>query len=149
IALPTHGSAPRIAGVAVGIGCAVLGAVIVVARRRAVRLQAPAWIPVAIVLAVVVVAGFGVGRTYVRNRYTHLRGYEWARPVHDTRIAILNLLPQYQLYGGDLSNHVQYVANRGDHGQSTSIATCGAWVRALRDGRYAVAVVTTPDFAYP
>jgi hypothetical protein len=147
IALPTHGSAPKVLGVVVGIVGAALGTAVIFVRRRDVRVSPRVWLPACV--AIVVIAGFGVDRYYVQHRYTDLRGFGWARHVHDARIGIVNLLPQYQLYGSDLSNHVQYVANRGVHGKSTSIATCSAWRSALRDGRYTYAVVTSPDFAYP
>jgi hypothetical protein len=106
-----------------------------------------AWLGVGVVL--VVVAGFGVGRYYVDHRYTSLKDFTWARHVHDSRIAILNLLTQYQLYGADLSNHVQYVAHRDSHGRSASIASCRPWLTALRDGRYNYVVVSKPDVVYP
>ncbi len=106
-----------------------------------------AWLSVGV--AFVLVAGFGVGRYYVDHRYASLNGFTWARDVHDSRIAILNLLPQYQLYGADLSNHVQYVAHRDSHGRSASIASCRPWLTALRDGRYTYVIVSKPDVVYP
>jgi hypothetical protein len=146
IAIPTHGTLPKVLGVVTGIGCAVAGTLVVLARRNAVRASPLALGAVAVLVAV---AGFGVGRYYVDHRYTGLKGFAWARELRDERIADLNLLVQYQLYGADLSNHVQYVAHRDAHGRSTSIRTCAAWRTALRDGRYTYAVVASPDFAFP
>jgi len=146
IAMPTHGTAPKVLGALVGVVGAVVGVLLVVARRHAVR-TSRIWVGAGIVL--VLVAGFGAGRYYVDHRYNKLQAFAWSRHLHDARIAILNLLVQYQLYGGDLSNHVQYVALRDAHGRSTSIATCRAWRTELRDGRYDYAVVTAPDFVYP
>jgi hypothetical protein len=75
----------------------------------------------------------------------------------DSRIAVVGGRPgfkQYVFYGDDLSNHVQYVAHKGDHGAFTPIATdpenpadvaaCEEWLTALNEGDYDY-VVIGPD----
>ena len=96
-----------------------------------------------------VAASFAVSNAYLHDRYIDMPGFTWVPRVHDARIAIVNLLGQYQLYGEDLSNDVQYVAKRGSHGRSAAIKTCQQWRRALDNGRYTLAVIATPYFGYP
>jgi hypothetical protein len=79
---------------------------------------------------------------------------------HDARIAVVGGRPgfkQYVLYGNDLSNYVQYVAQHGPHGTFRPIASeaaqkgeanpadvarqCETWRQALNDGNYDYAVI--------
>ncbi len=81
----------------------------------------------------------------------------------DARIAVVGGragFKQYVFYGDDLSNHVQYVADEGDHGTFRPIASeaaqrgeasdpdlikqCQEWREALNDGDYDY-VVISPD----
>ncbi|MBV8710191.1 MAG: hypothetical protein JOY56_00330, partial [Solirubrobacterales bacterium] len=49
----------------------------------------------------------------------------------------------YPLYGLDISNRVQYVAERGPHGSFTPIATCARWRNRLNT-EHLKYIVTTP-----
>ena len=81
----------------------------------------------------------------------------------DARIAVVGGrggFKQYVFYGNDLSNHVQYVADEGDHGTFRPIVSetlqeggsrpavileqCRAWREALNDGDYDY-VIISPD----
>jgi hypothetical protein len=69
--------------------------------------------------------------------------------VHDARIATVNVLEQYPLFGDDLSNYVQPLGVRGPHGKYSSITTCTAWLKALNDGRYSYVYIATRNFTVP
>jgi len=62
--------------------------------------------------------------------------------VDGARIAIAGFERQLNLYGRDLSNHVQYVGERGPNGGFHESPSCTAWRRALRAGRYDYVVVS-------
>jgi hypothetical protein len=97
--------------------------------------------------------GFPLEQSYLSNRYQNAspmpRIYRWAEHVHSARIAIVDFFAQYPLYGKDLSNHVQYVAQRGKDRRSSRIADCAGWRQAINDGRYDYVVATNPGFPFP
>ena len=70
----------------------------------------------------------------------------------DARIATITIR-QYPLYGGDLSNHVQYVGERGSDDSFTPITSCDAWRRAINAGDYDYVVtasnIPSPDAKRP
>jgi hypothetical protein len=112
----------------------VVGALIAVARVTRAHIA----IATAAVLALAVaIAGYGLQRHYLRNRYVYQPGvsylaHVWAlfRTIHDARVGVVGTYGgffAYPLYGLDLSNRVQYVAQRGPHGSFTPIATCARW----------------------
>jgi hypothetical protein len=138
---------------AVSIGAGLLLAVAVAAGlRNRVDLRARSPLAMAAIpVAVVVLAAWFVQRDYLRDRYTRLEPleavYNWARDVRDERIATVGFFLSYPLYGIDLSNRVEYVADHGPHGAFTRIRSCRRWREALNSGGYRY-VVTTP-FNYP
>jgi hypothetical protein len=137
---PIRGS-DSLGGILVGAAVLVIGAVVLVAREHVVAWRPPI-AAAAVVALLLVVAGFGLQRVYLRNRYVAtlpLPGtYDWARDVHDERIGVAGGFTtlQYPLYGKDLSNYVQYIGKRGPHGAFDRIRDCAAWRRALNAGRY-------------
>jgi hypothetical protein len=74
--------------------------------------------------------------------------YDWARGTGNLRIALsgtLGALFQYGLWGGDSSNPVTYIGERGSRGSFEEIAECPEWIGELNNGDYDV-VVTTPTY---
>ena len=74
--------------------------------------------------------------------------YDWANGTHDLRIALsgtMGALFQYPLWGGDSSNTVTYIGQRGPRGSFDEIPECPEWIGALNDGDFDF-VVTTPTF---
>jgi hypothetical protein len=74
--------------------------------------------------------------------------FDWARGLHDQRIALsgtLGALFQYGLWGKDSSNDVRVIGRRGDHGTFDAITDCPGWVRTVNDGNYSY-LVTTPTY---
>jgi hypothetical protein len=72
--------------------------------------------------------------------------YDWADGTRDLRIALsgtMGALFQYPLWGGDSSNSVTYLGDRGSRGSFSEIPECPEWIGALNDGDYDY-VVTTP-----
>ena len=72
----------------------------------------------------------------------------WAlfRNVHDARVGVVGTYGgcfSYPLYGLDLSNRVQYVAERGPHGSFTPISTCARWRVQLNTANLEY-IITTP-----
>jgi hypothetical protein len=141
-----------IAGMAVGATVLLVGAAVLVMRRRAWKWQPFVRRPSAIAAGMaaglaVLAAGFGLQQLYLRDRYVNAspmpKIYEWAGDVHHERIAVVGTDLQYPLYGKDLSNHVQYVGEQGPHGAFSTIRDCGSWRRALNAGRYSYVVIYT------
>ncbi len=104
-------------------------------------------------------AGYLVERSYVNNRYGDVADNlpygsaprdelvaidNWIHGVSNARIALNGPGVSYDLFGDDLSNHVQYVAHRGPHGAFDEVTTCAEWRQLLNDGHYDY-VVISPD----
>ncbi len=129
------------------LGFATLGtALVVLALRRTGRGGRPAG---AIVLAtlILVASGFALEQFYLRNRYLHASSgilLSWARQISNARIAVAGPLTQlqYGLYGGDLTNYVQYVAQSEPHDGRGLITTCAHWRQALDRGRFQYVVTS-------
>ncbi len=119
----------------------------------------------AVLVAVVVVIGYPVQRSYLRDRYANAdpekaipgmrldAAYAWARDVHDARIGLAGTTAgflEYGFYGTDLSNRVRYIGAKGPHGGFEPIATCGAF-RAAVNAADLDYLVTSPflDFIEP
>jgi hypothetical protein len=71
---------------------------------------------------------------------------DWGRETKDKRIAVFgraSAFGQYFFYGNDLSNHVQYLGDQGNHGTFRPIYTCALWRQTINEGHYDY-VVTTP-----
>jgi hypothetical protein len=155
---------------ALAVGVVVLAVGTALLRRRT---REPGWRPppasiAAVAVVALVAGGFSLQQPYLRNRYVESRPYpsnqrylflegprnvlrlvfNWAHDVEDARIAIVGTTLQYPLYGKDLSNHVQYLGVRKDHGTYKPIDGCVAWRRALNAGRYDY-VVTAANFLAP
>lgn len=66
--------------------------------------------------------------------------YEWAHGQSDRRIAVAGsgaiFFAQYGLYGGDRSNHVQYIGVEGDTGAYRLATTCERFKREINEGGY-------------
>jgi hypothetical protein len=71
---------------------------------------------------------------------------DWGRKTSDERIAVFGragAFGQYFFYGTDLTNHVQYLGEEGNHGTFRPIYNCALWRQTINQGRYDY-VVTTP-----
>ena len=145
-----------------GYGIALMAAAVVVGwlalklwrSGRVPRLVVAAAVAIAAILSLA--AGYRVQRNYLEDRYATEYGigepglesaFIWARDVGDARIATITIR-QYPYYGGDLSNHVQYVGLRGSDDSFTPITSCNAWRRAVNDGDYDY-VVTASNIPSP
>jgi hypothetical protein len=74
--------------------------------------------------------------------------YDWARDGRGLRIALsgtMGALFQYGLWGGDSSNSVTYIGQKGPRGSFNEISACPEWIAALNDGDYDY-VITTPTY---
>jgi hypothetical protein len=95
-----------------------------------------------------VASGFAVQNFYIRNRYTSptTPSYVvWAQHVSNARIAVAGEYTQvqYELYGKDLSNYVQYVGQAEAHRGYGPIASCVRWRQILNTGRYGYVLAST------
>jgi hypothetical protein len=105
-------------------------------------------------LAGLAAAGYAGQRHYLRVRYAYKPGISSLAPVWDrfrsirnARVGIVGTFGgffSYPLFGLDVSNHVQYIAQRGPHGSFTPIQTCPEWRAAVTAGRFQY-VITTPS----
>ncbi len=70
-----------------------------------------------------------------------------ANKLRDQQIALGGTtagFKQYLFYGNDLSNHVQYVGDRGSNGTFRPVTECAAFRSALNDGGYGYLIVAPP-----
>ena len=143
--LPTVSTGRPATSTAAGVaGALVVGAAVVVARLR----PSPRVLGVAALslFVLAVVAAPAVSRRYLETRYASSEAFggRWARDIEDARIAVAGFFTQYELYGSDVSNHVQYVGRVGDDGSFHDIVTCDAWRAAVAGGNYDYVVVAPP-----
>ena len=71
---------------------------------------------------------------------------DWGRKASHQRIGVFgraSAFGQYFFYGNDLSNHVQYLGDEGNHGTFRPIYSCALWRQTINEGHYDY-VVTTP-----
>jgi hypothetical protein len=71
---------------------------------------------------------------------------DWGRKASDERIGVFgraSAFGQYFFYGNDLTNHVQYIGEEGNHGTFRPIYTCADWRQTINQGHYDY-VITTP-----
>jgi hypothetical protein len=71
---------------------------------------------------------------------------DWGRQASHDRIAVFgraSAFGQYFFYGNDLTNHVQYIGEEGDHGTFRPVYTCALWRQTINRGHYDY-VVNTP-----
>ena len=138
------------AGGAIVIGVVALAALGLFVLGRRSR----ATIAIAIGVAVaVVIAGYPLQRQYLRGRYAYqpnvsylARAWALFRTVHNERVGVVGTFGgffAYPFYGLDVSNRVNYVAQRGPHGSFTPIATCARW-RAQVNSDHLKYLITTP-----
>jgi hypothetical protein len=137
-------------------------------RRRATRAM------VAVAGAVVVLLAVVLGRAqevqYANNHYTKStlflgeggpqKAYDFAREQHDKRIGIVGsseiIFGQYGFYGGDLTNHVQYIGVPGPNGTYRLATTCRQFKRRINAGGYDYVIMSQytqdsleADYWYP
>ncbi len=136
---------------ALAIGLAVIAApvaIALIARTRAALAAGAAAALAVLVLAV----GWWQQDDYIDSRYEgefrfHLESaFRLANEVSGQRIGVggtSGAFQQYGLYGGDVSNEVQYVGRPGADGDFTEITSCPEWRSAVNDGNYNL-LVTTP-----
>ncbi len=141
-------------GAAVGLLLLVGG--LLLYRRRQVHRQWQPTAPAIVGMTIVLVAGgFGLQQFYLRNRYygpTTPSFVAWAQPVRNARIAVAGEYTQlqYEMYGRDLTNFVQYVGQAEPHGGYAAVASCPRWRSLLNRGHYGYVLVSTglsPDRA--
>jgi hypothetical protein len=147
--IPVRGS-DFVVGLLIGVAVAVIGAAGMLYRRRSPnrRTQWLAWV---LIVAVIVVLGFPLQQSYLRDRYTgtsagDLPGVsQYFQHVGNARIAAAGPLSylQYPLYGASLSNYVQFMGVRGPDGSYSSFSSCKQWRQAVIDGRYSYVSITT------
>ncbi len=99
------------------------------------------------------IAGYPLQNHYLRGRYVYhpnvsslARVWEMFRTVHHARVGIVGTYGgffSYPLFGLDVSNRVQYVAQRGPHGSFTPITSCARW-REQVNAAHLEYLVTTP-----
>lgn len=108
------------------------------------------------VLALLLVLGRGQQVQYSEQHYTDgklfLQGggpsemFEMAREWQDKRIGVSGsgaiFFSQYGLYGGDLSNHVQYVGVESDRGTYRLATTCERFREEINEGNFDYLVTT-------
>jgi hypothetical protein len=131
------------------------GLVLVVGFARLARRDRPLWRPslaVLVAIALVLVGGwYGLVRFYLDGRYRDTEplpiAYRWARSIHDERIGVVGDWLQYPFAGKDLSNYVQYIGVRGDHGSFRPAETCREWREEVNAGDYSY-VLTAPNPAF-
>ncbi|MBV9801920.1 MAG: hypothetical protein JO130_01955, partial [Solirubrobacterales bacterium] len=102
---------------------------------------------------VVVIGGRPLQTHYLRGRYAYQPGVSYLAPVwnmfrtvHHARVGVVGTFGgffAYPLFGLDLSNRVQYVAERGPHESFTPIATCARW-REQVNSAHLNYIITTP-----
>ena len=130
---------------AIAIGVTALVGLLLLAR-------AP--VPViAVACVLLLAAGYPLQGHYLRGRYAYHPNVSylarvWAlfRGIHHARVGVVGSFGgffAYPLYGLDLSNRVQYVAERGPHGSFTPIGTCARW-RAQVNRAHLKYLITTP-----
>jgi hypothetical protein len=129
---------------AIAIAVAAL-ALLALARTRLVLL--------AIASVALLIAGYPLQKHYLSGRYAYKPGVSylapvWAlfRSVHHSRVGVVGTFGgffSYPLYGLDLSNRVEYVAEHGPNGTFTPIASCPRW-RARVNSAHLDYIITTP-----
>ncbi|MGI8920916.1 MAG: hypothetical protein ACR2HD_04465 [Solirubrobacteraceae bacterium] len=75
--------------------------------------------------------------------------WAWASTVYHARIGLAGSFAQSPYYGADLSNHVQYIGQRGPRASFFPEASCQAWRAALNAGRYQYVVISEASRPLP
>lgn len=135
--LPAWPDAYRLLGVLTA--CALLATWFVVYRSSDIARALTVCGVATVVLGMV--GGLAVVHRYYDGRYSDLASWSVADALHDERVAVTGSAQQYQYYGRDLSNEVQFLGRRVEHGGFQPFASCRDWADALRDGGYGLVVV--------
>ena len=146
---PVRGS-DFVVGLLIGVAVAVIGAAAMLYKRKLPSRRSP-WVAWCLIATVVVIAGFPLQQTYLRDRYQgtsagDLPGVsQYFAHVDNARIAAAGPLSylQYPLYGDSLSNYVQFMGVRGPDGAYLPFSSCAQWRQAVIDGRYSYVSITT------
>jgi hypothetical protein len=112
------------------------------------RNPALGWVVIGLI---VVIAGFPIQQTYLRDRYIGTPGTalptwsDWFQHKSNIRVGVIGEFAylQYPFYGKNLSNYVQYLGIRGIHGSYSTFGTCHAWRDVVGNGQYSYVVITT------
>jgi len=146
---PVRGS-DSIMGLLVGVAVLIVGTVILYWRGRAPHrpVTTLAWIVIA---AAVIIAGFPLQQTYLRDRYVSSAGSQlppfasWFQHENNIRVGVIGQFSylQYPFYGKTLSNYVQYLGVRGPHGTYSTFRSCKEWRQAIGSGDYSYVFITT------
>ncbi len=117
---------------------------LLLARARGVSRGAVAGGFAALALLVFAI-GYPLQRDYLRDRFaagSKIPGlqldsaYQWARDLEDKRIGLAGTTAGflgYGFFGTDLSNHVVYLGEKGNHGAFNAIPTCPAFRTAVNN----------------
>ncbi len=148
---PPIRGAEAVGGLLLGIVTFGIGLVLIYAHRhpRAERIRRRAVYPTIIALSLLILGmGFSLQQYYLRHRYTGTDVpfvYSWAQGVSDARIGVAGEYMQFQyaLYGRDLTNYVQYVAQPEPYHGNTAIASCNQWRRLVNAGDYDYVLTST------
>jgi hypothetical protein len=110
----------------------------------------------ALVLLLAVVLGRAQQVQYADHHYTRStlflqeggpqKAYDFARRQHDKRIGIAGsseiIFGQYGFFGGDLTNHVQYIGVPGPHGAYRLATTCRQFRQEINAGDYDYLIIS-------
>jgi hypothetical protein len=154
--------APPIAGVdavlglLVGICLLAGGLVVVLAGDRLGPPRSRGWPVAAGIGALVILGGALVTPYYQQHRYSTMPFLNWASDLHDQRIGLYGpyTFVQYPASGRTLTNHVQYLGERGEDGSYGPITDCASWRRIVDAGHYDDLLVAgdaghpPPEFAW-
>jgi hypothetical protein len=143
-------------GLLIGVLALGVGLILVAARQKTPSehlRHRPSVVIVALVLVIVLVAGYPLQQFYMSNRYESAgvgsvvapRTVAWVQGLHNTRIAVSGpfMVLQYPYYGKNLTNYVQYVAQVFPNGGQGDYSNCGQWLRALYAGHYDYLITTS------
>ena len=145
-----------------GTGASLLATIVLAAAlcgAGAAAGRSPAWpgrLPagaLATAVAVVGVGGWPVQRDYLDDRYAgdqldHGIELPMFRHISGASVAVGGFADDYQLYGLNLSNRVQYNGVTGPGGAYRRAATCQEWLTGLQSGGYDYVVVSVSPAAH-
>lgn len=146
---PVRGS-DFVVGLLIGVAIALVGLAVMLYRWKSPNRRI-GWIAWFLLAAVIVITGFPLQQTYLRDRYTERSPNDlpgatsYLTDVNNARIAAVGPLAylQYPLYGNSLSNYVQFMGVRGPDGSYSAYTSCKQWRRAVTEGRYKYVVIVT------
>ena len=146
---PVRGS-DFVVGLLIGVAIALVGGAVMLYRWRSTNRRI-GWVAWLLFAAVILITGFPLQQTYLRDRYTvkspnDLPGAtSYLINVSNARIAAVGPLAylQYPLYGNSLTNYVQFMGVSGPHGSFSGYTSCKQWRRAVTEGGYTYVVIVT------